>query len=175
VESASTQTATLRPLYGRYVSCLRWVVNILAAVAGLAIVAMIVVTCVDVVGRRLGYPLKGTYDIVELLGAVMIAGAMPYTTAYRGHVAIEFLIQALPHRGRIILDLLVRAASMSMFAFLTWRFIEYGRELKASGQVTPTLQWTVFWLPYWMAICCAVMIPVLLYLSMHPKKELMKP
>jgi TRAP-type C4-dicarboxylate transport system permease small subunit len=174
VESASTQTTALGLLYERYVRCLRCAVNILAAVAALAIVTMILVTCVDVVGRRLGYPLKGTYDIVELLGAVMIAGAMPYTTAYRGHVAIEFVVQVLPHRGRVVLDLFVRSASMCMFGFLTWRFIEYGRELKASGQVTLTLQWPVFWLPYWMAVCCAVMIPVLLYLSMHPGKELMK-
>jgi TRAP-type C4-dicarboxylate transport system permease small subunit len=169
------QTITVGRLYGRYVSTLRAVVNLLAAVAGLAIVAMILVTCVDVVGRRLGYPLKGTYDIVEMLGAIMIAGAMPYTTACKGHVAIEFLLHKLTRRGRIVLDVFVRSASMLMFAFLTWRFIQYGQELKASGQVTLTLQWPVFWLPYWMAICMAAMIPVLLYLFMHPEKELMKP
>ena len=169
------QTTALGRLYSRYVSTLRWIVNLLAVVAGLAIVVMILVTCADVVGRRLGHPLKGTYDIVELLGAIMIAGAMPYTTACKGHVAIEFLLQKLSRRGRIVLDASVRSASILMFAFLTWRFIQYGQELKASGQVTLTLQWPVFWLPYWMAICTAVMIPVLLYLFMHPEKELMKP
>ncbi len=169
------QTTPLGRLYGRYVRALRLIVNLLAAVAALAIVVMILVTCVDVVGRRLGYPLKGTYDIVELLGAIMIAGALPYTTACKGHVAIEFLLQKLSRRGRIVLDTFVRSASILMFAFLTWRFVQYGHELRASGQVTLTLQWPVFWLPYWMAVCTAVMIPVLLYLFMHPEKELMKP
>jgi TRAP-type C4-dicarboxylate transport system permease small subunit len=169
------QTTTLGPLYGRYVWALRLIVNLLAAVAALAIVVMILVTCVDVVGRRIGYPLKGTYDMVEMLSAIMIAGALPYTTAYKGHVAIEFILQKLSRRGRIILDLFVRSASILMFGFLTWRFIQYGQELKASGQVTLTLQWPVFWLPWWMAVCTAMMIPVLIYLFMHPEKELMKP
>lgn len=169
------QTSPCRRLYGQYLSVLRWSVNILAAIAGLAIVAMILVTCADVIGRRLGHPLKGTYDIVELLGAITITGGLPYTTACRGHVAIEFFLHTLSRRGRTILDLLVRAASISLFAFLTLRFVEYGQELKASGQVTLTLQWPVFWLPLWMAVCSAVMIPVLLYLFMHPEKELMKP
>ncbi|RPJ36718.1 MAG: TRAP transporter small permease [Planctomycetaceae bacterium] len=169
------QTTTLGRLYGRYTSALRRIVNLLAAVAAIAIVIMILVTCVDVVGRRIGYPLKGTYDIVELLSAIMIAGALPYTTACKGHVAIEFLLQRLSRRGRLILDIFVRSASILMFGFLTWRFIQYGGELRASGQVTLTLQWPVFWLPYWMAVCTAVMIPVLLYLFMHPEKELMKP
>jgi len=169
------QTTPLQPLYGRYVAWLRWTVHVLAAIAGLAIVAMILVTCVDVVGRRLGHPLKGTYDLVELLGAITITGALPYTTACRGHVAIEFFLQKLPRRGRIIVEAIMRGASIFMFVFLTWRFAEYGRELRASGQVTLTLQWPVFWLPWWMAVCSAVMIPVLVYLSMHPDKELMKP
>jgi TRAP-type C4-dicarboxylate transport system permease small subunit len=169
------QTATLGRLYERYVWALRLIVNALAAVAAMAIVVMIFVTCVDVVGRRLGYPLKGTYDVVELLSAIMIAGALPYTTAYKGHVAIEFILQKLSRRGRIILDIFVRSASILMFAFLTWRFVQYGGELRASGQVTLTLQWPIFWLPYWMAVCTAVMIPVLVYLFVHPEKELMKP
>ncbi len=169
------QTTPLGRLYGRYVWTLRLVVNVLAAVAALAIVVMILVTCVDVVGRRVGYPLTGTYDVVELLGAIMIAGALPYTTACKGHVAIEFILQNLSRRGRIILDMLVRPPVILVFAFLTWRFVLYGQELKASGQGTLTLQWPVFWLPYWMAVCTAVMIPVLLYSCIHPDKELMKP
>ncbi len=154
---------------------LRWLVALPAGVAGLAVALMVVVTCVDVVGRRFGYPLTGAYDLVEILGAITIAGALPYTTACKGHVAIELFLQKLPRRGRIILDGFVRIVSILMFAFLTWRFIEYGAELKASGQVTLTLRWPIFWLPYWIAFCSGVMILVILYQLVRPGKELMKP
>jgi TRAP-type C4-dicarboxylate transport system permease small subunit len=168
-------TTAVRQFYGGYVSLLRRVVGVLAAVAGLAVAVMILVTCVDVVGRRFGHPLKGTYDIVELLGAITITGALPYTTACKGHVAIEFFFQRLSRPGRIIVDTLVRLIVISMFTFLTWRFIIYGMELKASGQVTLTLRWPVFWMPWWMAVCTAGMTLVILYHLMHPGKELMKP
>jgi TRAP-type C4-dicarboxylate transport system permease small subunit len=150
-------------------------VGVLAVVAGAAVAAMIAVTCVDVIGRRFGCPLKGAYDIVELLGAITIAGALPYTTACRGHVAIEFFAQKLPALGRAVVGTVVRLVSMALFLFLTWRFIRYGAELRACGQVTLTLQWPIFWMPYLMALCSGTTVLVLLYDLVHPGKELLKP
>jgi TRAP-type C4-dicarboxylate transport system permease small subunit len=152
------QMTPARRVYGRYVSRVRWVVGALAVAAGAAVAAMILVTCADVVGRRFGCPLKGTYDIVELLGAVTVTGALPYTTACRGHVAIERFVQKLPLFGRILVGTAMRVISFFMFAFLTFRFVLYGRELRASGQVTLTLQWPIFWMPYWMALRSGAMV-----------------
>lgn len=163
-------------IYRSYVSLLRWAVRALAVVAGLAVVAMILVTCADVVGRNLlKRPLPGAYDMVGLLGAIVITGALPYTTGVKGHVAIEFFFQKLSRRGRFVVDTLVRTISVSMFVFLTWRFILYGTALRASGEATPTLRWPVFWLAYWMALCSGVVVLVILYHLIHPGKELMKP
>lgn len=175
MDQVQSQTAAGRGFYRRYVSVLRVVVGALAVVAGLAVAAMIVVTGVDVAGRRFGHPLKGAYDIVEILGAITIAGGLPYTTGCKGHVAIEFFFQRLSRLGRIIVDTFVRTITIPMFSFLTWRFIHYGLELKASGQGTPTMGWPIFWLPWWMALCSGVMVLVILYHLMHPGKELMKP
>jgi len=175
VEPAPIQTTAAGRTCALYVSLLRRIVTALGVVAGLAIVAMIVVTCVDVVGRLFSRPIKGAYDIVELLGAITIAGGLPYTTGCKGHVAIEFFWQRLSRRGRIIVDTFARLITISMFTFLTWRFVQYGTELRASGQGNATLGWPVFWLPWWMALCTGVMVLVILYHLMHPGKELMRP
>ena len=175
VSRVATQTTAVRGFYQRYVAVLRGVVSALGVVAGVAVAAMIVVTCIDVVGRRFGRPLKGTYDIVEILGAMTIAGGLPYTTACKGHVAIEFFFQRLSRLGRVLVDTLVRMITIPMFSFLTWRFIRYGLEIKASGQGTSTMGWPIFWLPWWMALCSGVMVLVILYHLVHPGKELMKP
>ncbi len=158
-----------------YARLLRRLVALLAGIAGLAVAAMIVLTCVDVGARRLGYPLKGAYDLVEVLGAITITGALPYTTACRGHVSIEFLPQKLSARGRIVLSTVVALVFLAVFAFLTWRFVQYGVELQASNQGMVTLRWPVFWLAHWMALCTAATILVLLYQITHPGKELMRP
>lgn len=157
------QIAISQQVSGRYESLVRGLVALLAGIAGLAVAVMIVVTCVDVIGRRLRHPLPGAYDLVEILGAVTITGALPYTTAKKGPVAIEFLLQKLGRRGRIVLNTLVEAIALSLFAFLTWRFVRYGLDLRTSGQVTLTLGWPIFWLPWWMALCTTVL--VLLYVN----------
>ncbi len=169
------QIAVSQQVYGRYAVVLRRLVALLAGIAGLAVAAMILITCVDVVGRRFGYPVEGTYDIVEVLGAIAIIGALPYTTACRGHVAIEFLPHKLSPRGRLVLATLVGLVCLAIYAFLTWRFVQYGIELKANNQGMVTLRWPVFWLAHWMAVCTAATILVVLYQIVHPDKELMKP
>ena len=51
---------------------------------------MMLVTCVDIVLRKLGHPFPGAYDITKMAAAVTISCALPYTTAVKGHVAVEF-------------------------------------------------------------------------------------
>ena len=55
------------------------------------------------------YPLKGTYDIVELLGGDHDRRRPAVHDGVKGHVAIEFFLQKLSRRGRFILDTIIRA------------------------------------------------------------------
>jgi TRAP-type C4-dicarboxylate transport system permease small subunit len=169
------QIAIKQQVYGRYATFLRGLVSVLAGLAGLAVAVMIVLTVGDVIGRRLGHPFKGTYDLVEVLGAISIIGALPYLTACKGHVAIEFIPHKLSRRGRMALATLVGSVCIAIYAFLTWRFVLYGIELKANNQGMVTLRWPVFWLAHLMAVCTAATILVILYQMVHPDQELMKP
>ena len=73
-----------------------FLVRLLAVVAGVAAMAMITVTCLDVILRQLGHPLLGVVDIVQITAWVAGICALPYTTATKGHVAVEFFFQRLP-------------------------------------------------------------------------------
>jgi len=55
-------------------------------VAGTAIVAMMLLTCADVVLRYLRRPIPGTYELVCFLGAAAVAFAIAYTFVEKGHV-----------------------------------------------------------------------------------------
>ena len=58
-------TNMIQRLHAVYSVALRTVVYILAFVAGLGILIMMGVTCVDVILRRFGHPLIGALDIVK--------------------------------------------------------------------------------------------------------------
>ena len=129
-------------VYGRIV---RAMVNAMAAVAAVGIIAMTVVTCAEVVLRLFRGSITGVYDLICIGGAITMAAALPYTTACKGHVAIELIFQKLSRRARIVVDSVSRLAKLALFAFLTVESTFYGMRMYGAGQVTSTLQIPEFW------------------------------
>ena len=154
---------------------LRRLVLLLAVVAGLSLLTMMLVTCVDVVLRKLGHPLPGAYDLMKMAAGVTIACALPYTTAVKGHVAVEFFYRKLGRRGRVVADTLIRLPIMALFSLFAWQLMHYGAALRRSGEVSMTVRLPVFWVPYVMAFSCAVVVLVTLYHLFHPGKALLNP
>lgn len=147
----------------------------LNTLAGFSIVFMMLVTCADVVMRLFGHPLKGSYDLVQIAGALCIACALPYTTAVKGHVAVEFLYLKFGKRGRLAIDIVVRTILIALFLILTVQSVKYGASLHRSGEVTPTLEIPLYGVMYLIAFSCVVVSLVVLFNLVSPKKELIKP
>ncbi len=103
-----------------YARTVRLLVYALVAVAALGICAMMAVTCFQVILRMFDKSLTGVVDIVKIAGAVTMAGSLPYTTACKGHVAIEYFFQKLGRRSRAIVDAFTRICMLVLFAFLTF-------------------------------------------------------
>jgi TRAP-type C4-dicarboxylate transport system permease small subunit len=160
-----------------YTRVLQVVVYALVAVSGASVLAIMLVTCADVFLRLkwINHPFVGAYDIVKIAGTLSLATALPYTTAVKGHVAIEYFFHKLSRRGRFVLDSLVRPLGMALFAFFAWRSVIYGLELHRNHQVSQTLQLPVFWVPFVIGFCCAVVVLVILNNLVHPGREMIKP
>ncbi len=160
---------------------LRCVVRGFAILAAISVVVMMGVTCFDVaVGilNRLGWcewSFIGGFDIVKLAGAVAILGALPYTTAVKGHVAVEYFFHKLTQRGRVITDVGVRLLGIGLFGCLAWQNVVYGAMLHQKGVGTMTLKIPVFWVPYLAAVALGVMVLVIFYNMTHPGREMIKP
>ena len=156
---------------------LKGLVYALLFVSGAAIFVMIGTVCADVMLRLpwINRPFIGAYDIVRIAGAVTLAAALPYTTAVKGHVAIEYFFHKLNRTPRIIVDSVMRLLSMGLFAFLGWRSILYGLELHRTNQVSQTLKLPIFWLPMVIGFCCFVVVLVITHHLVYPKREMIKP
>lgn len=159
------------------VALLRGLVYVLAVLSGLSVLVLIAVTCADVLLRLplINRPFIGAYDIVRIAGAVALAAALPYTTAVKGHVAIEYFFHKLNRSSRIVVDSAMRLLSMALFAFLGWRSILYGLELRSTNQVSQTLKLPIFWLPMVIGCCCFVVVLVVMHHLVYPKREMIKP
>ena len=171
----SAKASVFQRAFAIYSRTIRALVMVLAAVACAAIVTMILVTCADIIMRLFRHPLIGAYDIVNVAGTITIACAMPYTTAVKGHVAIEFFFHKLGRVGRLILDTVIRIMLVVLFSALTWGCIHHGQSLRENGQVTPTLQMPEFWVAYLVAGSCATMVLVTIHHLLEPGKPMIKP
>ena len=153
----------------------RKVILLLALLAGVAVLVMIGITVTDVVLRIFNIGIVGAYDVVRVAGVVAISCGLPYVTAVKGHIAIEFFYQNLNRTGRILVDTLFRLAALALFGLLIHRNIRHGLSLFASGEVTPTLQIPVFWIPFLISFNLALVLIAIFYHLLRPGREMIKP
>lgn len=114
---------------------------------GILLFSMVALTCVDVVGRMMGYPVFGTYELVSFMAALVLAGALPDTQSEKRHIGVEIVTNKLSARVVKVLDLLTGLAAMILFAIVTWRMFLYGNALRKSGEVSMNLKLPEYMLP----------------------------
>lgn len=114
------------------------------AVAGLAaaaLLAMMLLTVADVVGRYcFGSPVPGAFELTELLMAVLIFGALPIVSAQGRHIAITLIEDRLPARVRRALVRTVETIAALVLAVMAWRLGVLAADFASYGEVTSYLR-----------------------------------
>jgi TRAP-type C4-dicarboxylate transport system permease small subunit len=137
-------------------------------VASAALVLMMALSCADIFGRYLfNHPITGTYDIVGLSGAVLAAFAMPYTMLKKGHVAVELLVQSLSRGKQLVIQTFTHLLGISLCLVLVWQAMVLSRDMKAAGEVTPTLLLPFYPIVYCMALCFFALCLAILVNLLH--------
>jgi TRAP-type C4-dicarboxylate transport system permease small subunit len=131
-------------------------------VAAIAIVAMMSLTCADVVLRLFRKPVPGTYEIVSFLGAVAVSFAIAHTSAEKGHVAVNLIVRILPKRVQGIIESIVSISGIILFALIAWQSVLYGMDCQRTGEVSLTLQLPFYPVIYGVALGAAAVCLVLL-------------
>ena len=137
-----------------------WVSQVFGTVAGWTLVGMMLLTAADVILRAFRRPILGTYEIVGLLGAIVIAFAMPQTTLQEGHVSVEILVSRLSGTAQRVIFLITRSLTIMLFGFVAWECFQYGRDLKEAGEVSMTLCLPTYPVLYGIALAAVAVILV---------------
>jgi TRAP-type C4-dicarboxylate transport system permease small subunit len=137
-------------LYAKVVSS---IAHVMTWVGVVVIVAMMVLTCADVILRYFGYPIRGAYDITRVLGSVIFSLPIAYSCIKGYQVAVDSIFRRAPRIVRIIVDSIVCLFSMAITAMIAWRAIYLGHDLYARGRVTDTIP-----IPLWPFVYCLVLL-----------------
>lgn len=140
----------------------------------LAVALIIAATMAEIALRIFSASVPGVYDAVSLCASVAVAGALPLTTAAKGHVAIEYFFRRMGKTGRLLVDSLMRTLQLLLFAAAAFALFRYGLRLLLTGEVMPTLSIPLF-LPVWLlAMSCSVCALVTAWHLCLPGEEVLK-
>jgi TRAP-type C4-dicarboxylate transport system permease small subunit len=137
------------------------------SLAGTAVVAMMLLTCADVILRLFRRPVPGTYEIIGFLGTVAISFSLAYTSLEKGHIAVELLLEKLPRRVQAGVESVTSLIGAALFALMTWQSMAYAADLKQSGEVSVTLTMPIYPFIYGIAAGSALLCLVLLVESLQ--------
>ena len=99
-------------------SALRRLVELLAVLGVLAYGGAALVTVADVVGRRLGMPVEGVVDLVQLCVVTGAWPVMPYAFLAATHVSVDFLVERLPPALVVALRIFAAAVAFVLMALI---------------------------------------------------------
>jgi TRAP-type C4-dicarboxylate transport system permease small subunit len=130
--------------------------QIMFAIAGVALTATMLLTVADVLLRAFRTPIVGTYELVGLMGAIVVGFAIPETSRANGHVIMDMLPGMLSGGWRRLLTVTTRLIGIALFIIIAVNLWSMGHDFRANGEVTPTLQLPLYPVAWGLAICSVV-------------------
>lgn len=112
----------------------------LGVAAAAILLALAAVTCIDVVGRYIfDAPLKGAFEITELMVAALVFLALPLTTERVEHVEVDLLNAFLGLPVRRVLSAFAGLFSAALLSTFAWRLFSHAWKAAEDGSVTNAL------------------------------------
>jgi TRAP-type C4-dicarboxylate transport system permease small subunit len=117
------------------------------------LVGMMLLTCVDVVGRKFGHPVFGSVELVGFMATMAVAFALPYTHQVRAHIGVEVLVQLFSEKTQTIIELCTHLVGLALFAIVSWQMFLYADTIHKSGTVSMSLELPEHVIIYIVAVC----------------------
>lgn len=151
---------------------LKLVIGGASAIAGIALIAMLLLTVSDVIGIKIfSHPVPGAPEFVSFLAVIVIAFAMGYTLVERAHIQVDIFVNKLPARVKSAVEAFVSLLGFGLFVLLAWYSVIYGNQLRAVKEVSMTQHILFYPFVYAVALAC---LPVCLYLFLEVLRWIMK-
>jgi TRAP-type C4-dicarboxylate transport system permease small subunit len=133
---------------GGFLKAVEKLTKLMEVVAGTALTIIVFLTTADVIGRAFGYPILGTYEIVAILGGVVIGFVTPITSWGRGHVFVEFLILKFGQKSKKRIDIITRVVAIALFLMVGSSIMKIAGNLREAGEVSATIQLPLYPIAY---------------------------
>jgi TRAP-type transport system small permease protein len=126
----------------------------LALVAGWILLATSAVTVLDALLRKLfSRPIQGTFEATELLQAVIIFFALPFTGLTDAHAVLDLTVNRLPRRGQLVIIGLNGFFCAAVLGLLSYEMGLLAAEYGSTARTTITMRIPIY--PFIMSVTVA--------------------
>ena len=130
--------------------------KILDAIGGAALTLMMLLTVADVIMRAAGHPLVGTYEVVALSLSLVIGFTIPKVSFDRGHIRVDLVIEEMSKTEERHNEHLYPPGLSGPLHHHSVNLFSVADELRASGEVSPTIRLPAYPFAYGVAVCCFI-------------------
>jgi TRAP-type C4-dicarboxylate transport system permease small subunit len=128
-----------------------WLDRVLGAAAALLLFGMMALTTLDIVSRYLfNWPLRGAFEVTELLMLTLIFAGLPLASRAGEHVTLDFIDLLLGPRGQELVRRAVDLVCGIIILALAWRVWIKAGKIAAYGDTTDVLRLPVTPFVYFM-------------------------
>jgi TRAP-type transport system small permease protein len=115
--------------------------RILGIAASAILMVMMCLTFVDVVARYVfNRPLRGGFELTELLLLVLIFAGLPLVSHADEHVTMDFIDRLLRPRARAWLNRIVQFIVAALMFFMSWQVTIKAARIASYGDATDVLR-----------------------------------
>lgn len=140
--------------------------------AGVALFAIMALTLVDVLGRKLlSQSVPGSLELTEILMVVVIFAAMPLVSLHGEHVVFDSLDPLLSPRLRRVQQVLVDGLCCAALAGLAWLMWDKAAAMASYGDTTAQLKLPLGPFVQLMSVLCGVTALVHGLLMLRPTRH----
>ncbi len=128
----------------------------ISQIAQLALVMVMLVIVVNIFMRAWWKPLTGSYELVEILGAVILSMGVAYCAVNRGHVTVSLLVDSLPPRLQGVIEIITNAVSLTFISLISWGLLQYSSNVHRRNLATSSLDIPLY--PVYYLVACGMIM-----------------
>ncbi len=137
----------------KFWAILEYIQDKMKVISAVCLAGMVVLTCIDVVGRLLNHPIFGAEEIVAILSTCVIALSLPYAHKEKCHIGVEILMRLFSLKTQAVVKLLTNVLALVLFLIVTWRMVLYAQTMHRVGEVSMNLQFPTYYIIYLLSFC----------------------
>lgn len=146
----------------------KWLALLLNTVSGTVLFALMLVTCVDVVGRYVfNKPLTGSTELTEMALAIVVFSVLPIISWRGEHVVVDILDSFTPPILGFIRTILFNVAATLALYYVGRRIIVLGNRSLGYGEVSEYLSIPTGWIINFIGGICWLSAFLLLTLGSY--------